>query len=163
MVKKSPRVPSESQGSTGYFQVNSILLYEFVKFGVHKRFWHYNFPVFRSPQVLQMRIQWQICHPGRNRGGKSVTNFQFFKRDNSMKMEIYSGKTLSQANLSNEYNWMVFLVFTVFHSRVENKAKFHSRVENRSHDLFSNKKMQWKKQNGQFTKRWKQCRKNRKD
>jgi hypothetical protein len=33
---------------------------------------------------------------------------QFFKRDDSVEMEIYSGKTLSQANLSNEYNRMLF-------------------------------------------------------
>ena len=32
----------------------------------------------------------------------------FFKQDDSVKMEIYSGKTLSQANLSNEYNRMLF-------------------------------------------------------
>ena len=39
---------------------------------------------------------------------------QFFKRDDSMKMETYSGKTLSPANLSNEYNRILFLIF---HSR----------------------------------------------
>ena len=30
----------------GQKQSSSILLYEFVKFPEHKRFWHYNFPVF---------------------------------------------------------------------------------------------------------------------
>ena len=39
---------------------------------------------------------------------------QFLKRDDSVKMEINSGKTLSPANLSNEYNRMLVLIF---HSR----------------------------------------------
>ena len=36
---------------------------------------------------------------------------QFFEQDDSLKMEIYSGKTLRPANLSNEYNRMYFFNF----------------------------------------------------
>ena len=53
-------------------------------------------------------------------------------------MEIYIGKTLSQANLSNEQQNGFFLIFKVIHSRVENKTLFHSRADNGSLDLFSN-------------------------
>ena len=35
----------------------------------------------------------------------------FLQQDDSVKMEIYSGKTLRPANLSNEYNRMLFLIF----------------------------------------------------
>ena len=58
---------------------NSILLYEFVKFGVSKRFWHYNFPFSRSLQVWKMRIEWQFCHLRRSWGGKSVMRFSIFQ------------------------------------------------------------------------------------
>ena len=60
-------------------RLNSILLYKFVKFGVNKRFWHYNFPFSRSLQVSKMRIEWQFCHPRRSWGGKSVTRFSIFQ------------------------------------------------------------------------------------
>ena len=36
---------------------------------------------------------------------------QFFKPDDFVKTEIYSGKTLRPAILSNEYNRMLFLMF----------------------------------------------------
>ena len=36
---------------------------------------------------------------------------QFFERDTSVKTELYSGKTLRPANLSNEYDRMRFLIF----------------------------------------------------
>ena len=42
---------------------------------------------------------------------------QFLEQDDSMKMEIYSGKTLSPANLSNEYNRIFFLIFRFLENR----------------------------------------------
>ena len=55
-----------------------ILLYKFVKFGVNKRFWHYNFPVFQESSSLENENRVTILHPRRSRGGKSVTRFSIF-------------------------------------------------------------------------------------
>ena len=90
---------------------NSILLYKFVKFGVNKRFWHYNFPFSRSLWVWKMRIEWQFCTRDEVEGVNLSRDSQFFEWDDSVKTEIYSGKTLRPANLSNEYNRMLFKIF----------------------------------------------------
>ena len=110
--------------TVGKLSVNSILLSKFVKFGVNKRFWLYNFSFSRSLLVWKMRIEWQDEVKGVNLSRDS----QFFEWDDSVKTKIYSGKTLRPANLSNEYNRMLFINF-LFSSDVrkmsfaENKRK----------------------------------------
>ena len=52
-----------------------------------------------------------IVHPRQSRGVNLSQDSQFFQRDDSVKMEIHSGKTLKPANLSNEYYRMLFLIF----------------------------------------------------
>ena len=78
---------------------------------MNKRFWHYNFPFSRSLRVWKMRIEWQFCTRDEVEGVNLSRDSQFFERNDSVKTEIYSGKTLRPANLSNEYNRMLFLIF----------------------------------------------------
>ena len=114
LEKKQPKVSNSFVRffACHWFTFNiSILLYKFVKFGVYKRFWHYNFPFSRSLWVWKVRIEWQFCTRDEVEGVNLSQYSQFFERDDSVKMEIYSGKTLSPANLSNEYNRMLFLIF----------------------------------------------------
>ena len=68
---------------------------------MNKRFWHYNFPFSRCLRVWKMKIEWQFCTRDKVKGVNLLWDSQFFKRDESVKMEIHSGKTLSPANLSN--------------------------------------------------------------
>ena len=96
-----------------YLKIVCILLYKFVKFGVNKRFWHYNFLFSRSLRVWKMRIEWQFCTRDEVEGVNLSRDSQFFEQDDSVKTQIYSGKILRQANLSNEYNRMLFKIFTV--------------------------------------------------
>ena len=95
---------------------NSILLYKFVKFGVNKRFWHYNFPVFQESSSLENENRVTILHPRRSRGGKSVTRFSIFQtrwlRENG---KFIVEKPFLTANLTNEYNRMLFLIFRFPH------------------------------------------------
>ena len=72
---------------------------------------HYKFPFSQNNLVWKMRIEWQFCTRDEVEGVNLSRDFQFFKRDDSVKTEIYSGKTLRPANLSNEYNRMLFLIF----------------------------------------------------
>ena len=51
-----------------------------------------------------MRIEWQFCTRDKVEGVNLSRDSQFFERDDSVKTEIYSGKTLRPADLSNEYN-----------------------------------------------------------
>ena len=44
-------------------------------------------------------------------------------------MEIYSGKTLRQANLSNEYNRMLFLIFRFLENKMDNSQNGYGSVE----------------------------------
>ena len=108
---------------------NSILLYKFVKFGVNKRFWHYNFPFSRSLRVWKMRIEWQFCTRDEVEGVNLSRDSQFFEWDDSVKTEIYSGKTLRPANLSNEYNRMLFLIFRFPENKMDNSQNGYSSVE----------------------------------
>ena len=71
---------------------NSILLYKFVKFGVNKRFDTIIFLFSRRLRVWKMRIEWQFCPRDEVEGVNLSQDSQFFKRDDSVKMEIYSGK-----------------------------------------------------------------------
>ena len=68
---------------------------------------------------------------------KSRGDSQFFEWDDSVKTEIYSGKTLRPANLSNEYNRMLFLIFRfpqmsgkqVKKNKMDNSQNGYSSVE----------------------------------
>ncbi len=64
-----------------------------------------------------MRIQVQFCTRGEAEGVNLSRDSQFFERDDSVKTEIYSGKTLRPANLSNEYNRTLFLIFRFLENR----------------------------------------------
>ena len=46
----------------------------------------------RSLRVWKMRIEWQFCTRDEVEGVNLSRDSQFFKRDDSVKMEIYSGK-----------------------------------------------------------------------
>ena len=85
--------------------------------------------IFRFPGVFKFG-KWESSDNFATRDEVEGVNLsrdsQFFKQDDSMKMEIYSGKTLSPANLSNEYNRMLFLIF----QETEHSRKQASRVEN---------------------------------
>ena len=85
---------------------------------------------------LENDNQETILHPRKVEGVNLSRDSQFFKQDDSVKTKIYSGKTFRSANLSNEYNSMLFLIFRF----PKNRPLSRPRV------LFSGK------QNGQFTK-----------
>ena len=67
--------------------------------------------IFRFPGVFEFG-KWESSNnfatPDEVEGVNLSWDSQFFERDDSVKTEIYSGKTLRPVNLSNEYNRMLF-------------------------------------------------------
>ena len=74
--------------------------------------------IFRFPGVSSLKNENRvtILHPRRSRGGKSVTRFSIFQtrwlRENG---KFIVEKPFLTANLTNEYNRMLFLIFRFPH------------------------------------------------
>ena len=79
--------------------------------------------IFRFPGVSSLKNENRvtILHPRRSRGGKSVTRFSIFQtrwlRENG---KFIVEKPFLTANLTNEYNRMLFLIFR-FRTCAENE------------------------------------------